>query len=444
MYIKRYCLALTTLLILFSPAAYAVQYTFSPRASITGEFSDNVFLSNANEQEDFITTLSAGFTAGIAGQRAGLDISYDPAYALYNEFIENDGWRHFATATGYAELTRRLLFDFRNVFLYTEDPLSEAQITELRRQDNLGLFDTTVRTGREPYWRNTASARLTYEFGQRDSVYADIIYGILENEDPTIEDSTYYTPSAGLTFWFTPDWGTELIGSYTKGEFDQTDTFIGVPSDDFKRLIGSISILRRINPNLQGYLKYTQTNFDFLGEQPLNNDYIIYDGSLGIAYDIVENITLNAEGGYWYRDIKDGDNNNGWRGFLELVKILRRGEVSLYTGAGYDQTFFGAQNLGFNEYFRIGFNGDYELFRRFTLDAFGAYRYEDYPDTLDRQDDIFRAGGGLTWQPLLWLSIRGGYSYRTVQSTRAINEYSENRATIMFSIEPAQPYRATP
>ena len=195
---------------------------------------------------------------------------------------------------------------------------------------------------------------------------------------------------------------------------------------------------------MQGYVKYTQTNFDFLGDRPVNNDYNIYDGSLGASHDIVQNITQNVEAGYWYRDIKDADSDSCWRVFVELEKIFRRGQLSLFTGAGYDQTFFGAQNLGFNEYFRIGFNGDYELFRRFSIDAFGAYRYEDYPDTLDRQDDIFRAGGGLTWTPLLWLSIRGGYSYRTVQSNRPINEYSENRASIMFTVEPAQPYRASP
>ena len=36
--------------------------------------------------------------------------------------------------------------------------------------------DTTVRQGRRTYYRNTARARLSHQFGKDDSVYAGFMY----------------------------------------------------------------------------------------------------------------------------------------------------------------------------------------------------------------------------------------------------------------------------
>ena len=58
---------------------------------------------------------------------------------------------------------------------------------------------------------------------------------------------------------------------------------------------------------------------------------------------------------------------------------------------------------------------------------------------MGREDDIFRAGCGLSFELLRWLSMRAGYLYRTVDSTDDVNDYKENRVSLLFTVQPPQP-----
>ena len=159
----------------------ALQYTFQPRISGTQEYTSNVFLSRDNEKDDFISTVSAGFTAAALGKTGGLEVSYDPAYSFYRDYDENDGWRHNANLHGWSDLGKSTRFDVNNSFLRTEDPLEEEDILALRDGDVIQEGDTTIRKNRRAYYRNTASARLSHQFGKDDSVYAAFVYGLLRN-----------------------------------------------------------------------------------------------------------------------------------------------------------------------------------------------------------------------------------------------------------------------
>jgi hypothetical protein len=426
----------------------ALQSTFIPRFRVNAEYTDNLFLGNGQpgiplekEEEDIITTLSAGFTAGLTGKYAGLSLSYDPAYAFYEEFEENDGWRHRASLDSYLDLTKNTRFELTDSFLLTEDPLSEEQIAAIREGEETGRIDPTIRTTREQYWRNTARARLTQQFGRDDSLYAEYIYSILENDDPEFEDSQDHTGSAGLTYYFGPKWGAGISGYYTKGTFDQAGEFTGTSSDDFDEWGGNLRLIRRFSRTTDGYLQYNYNTIDFDGDE---EDYQTHDTTIGFNYAVEEDISLSASTGYFVQKLEDSDDEDGTILNLSLAKTLRRGGYRLEVGTGYDNVFFTAENLGFNVHYRAGFTADYELFRRFRGDIYGAYRFEDYRrQTPEREDDIYRAGGGITWIPALWANIRLGYSFRRVDSTESTNDYEENRVLLTFSFSPEQPYRKT-
>ena len=146
--------------------AFAVRWTFQPRMSATQEYTDNVFLSEDNEEDDWITTVSAGFRAEALAKNSELRVSYDPAYTFYNEFDENDGWRHKANLRGFSNLSKRLRFDIRNNFLRTQDPLDYEEILVLRDEDVVEEGDPSIRTGINTFYRNIARSRLTHQFGK--------------------------------------------------------------------------------------------------------------------------------------------------------------------------------------------------------------------------------------------------------------------------------------
>ena len=117
-------------LTLATPALPA-QFLFSPRSFVRGEYTDNVFLLEDDREEDFLTEVSAGFKAQHLGKASGLELSFDPAYVWYLEFIEQNTWRLPATFRAYTMPSKRTTIDFTNTFIRTEDP---EEIDRLRSE----------------------------------------------------------------------------------------------------------------------------------------------------------------------------------------------------------------------------------------------------------------------------------------------------------------------
>ncbi len=441
------CVAISTILFIASNAA-GFQATFLPRMSVSGEYTDNYFLLEDAEEDEFITVISLGFTTELLWQHSGIEISYDPAYAIYNEFSENDTWRHTALLYGWSDLTRNSRLEIRNAFVRTEDPFGEEDIYYLRSDDPAIGADPTLRTSREPYIRNIASLRFTNQFGENDSFYLEYAYGILENEDETLEDNSRHIPSAGLTYWFTPRWGSEIIVSYIKAEYDREDGFIGIPSDDFNAWDGNIRLIKRFSRQLEGHLAYTHIYVDF---EKTEEDYQIYNPYIGFNYEVAQDKRIDVDVGYFVQDydeqIEGRDDKSGPTADVVFEKTFQRGSVSLAGSGGYDGAYFGAESLGLSIFYEAGLEAEYNLTRRVTGDIFGSYRQDKYEDEDPvRRDKTTRGGVGLTYEYERWLSsninfsIRVEYSYRNFDSTDPI-DYVENRGLLSITLTRSQPYR---
>ncbi len=288
-----------------TPMAFSAQFTFTPRASAEGEYSDNVFLTNDDTEDDFITTLSAGFTAGLLGRTSGLELSFDPGYAFYQDFTENNSWRLPASLTAWTTPSRSTRFEFRDDFLRTEDPVTRDRISaEGERVEETG--DTTVRRGREPYYRNRARLDASHRFGREDRVYAGFLYGLLRNDDDQVEDNDEYRPSAGLDYWFSQKYGSQFFGEFTRGEFSQRSGFDGEPTSDFDNWLGTLRFLGRMTRHFSLFFQYDQVYRDF--DREAESDYIVYAPSAGFTYDITEDMYLRLGLGYYWQDFKNDKN----------------------------------------------------------------------------------------------------------------------------------------
>jgi len=453
------CVAISAILFTAS-SVFAFQATFLPRISLTEEYTDNLYLSEDNEEDELITVISIGFTTALLWQNSGIELSYDPAYAIYNEFSENNTWRHTALLYGWTDLTRNNRLEFRNAFLRTEDPFGEEDINQLRSEDPAIEPDPTLRTSREPYIINNTSLRFTNRFGVNDSFYLEYASSNLENEDETLEDNTRRTPSAGLTYWFTPQWGSEIIVSYTQAEYYREDEFstgpdAGDPSDDFDQWEGNIRLIKQFSRQLEGHLGYSHIYFDS-EETVTEEDYQIYNPYIGFDYSVAEDKTITVDVGCFYQDYKEEtderDDNLGITADAIFEKTFRRGSVSLTGSTGYFGAYFGAEDLGLGIYYETRLDANYNLTRRVTGDVFGSYRQGKYEnDDPVRRDKTITSGVGLIYEYERWLSsninfsIRVEYSYRNFDSnieTDDVNDYVENRGLLTITLTRNQPYRS--
>ena len=138
---KTFLFATACTLFFTASMSFGYQASFTPRISVGAEYTDNVFQAEDNEKDDYITTISPGFTAEILGKNSGANISYDPKYAMYDEYNENDRWRHDARFKGWAKVSKNTRLDLRDWFRLTEAPLSESDIAALRALEPDDIID---------------------------------------------------------------------------------------------------------------------------------------------------------------------------------------------------------------------------------------------------------------------------------------------------------------
>ena len=442
-----------------SSLAIAAKYTFIPRLGVSSYYTDNLFLTQKDKEEDIVTTVVPGFTAGVSGRTAGIDVTFNPGYTFYKNNDDRNYWRFNAALDGFLDITQYTKLTVRNNYYLTRDPDPEDQITDVRAGEPGVSVDPTTRQGRDKYWRNSFGARVDHRFGQDKSIFAEYQNKILRNDNnDQYEDSDVNTGIAGLTYFFGPKWGTNLEGTYSRRTFDQTSDYAGVPSSDSDFWGGRARLIRRFSQSTDGFLEYTYGNVKFTSGNVLsvvpgfgqptivvNEDYQTHDVRVGVDYAIAEDITLAANVG-WAIKVNDvTDNTNGGVFDLVLRKSFQRGGFRVEAGAGYDVGSFNttSQNFGFTRYYRAGATGDYQLFRRLYGDIYGAYRRDKYIDTFpERDEDRYTAGAGITWQPVRWGSIRLGYSWRKNESDVVGFNYTENRILLNLSLSTELPYRA--
>jgi hypothetical protein len=432
-------------------AAFSLQYTFTPRASVSEEYTSNVFLSKDNEKDDYITIVSAGFTAAALGKTGGLEVSYDPAYNFYKDFDENNGWSHDANLRGWADLAKRTHFEISDSFLRTQNPLGEEDILTVEDGNVAQQGDSTIRQGRRTYYQNTANARLSHQFGKEDSVYAGFTYGLLRNNDSQqYEDNDYYSPSIGLNYWFGPRFGFESNAEYTKSSFDQDEDFVGEGTSDFDNYAGGIRFIGRTGTRFGVFTQYNQIYRDFEGNN--DNDYMVYSPSAGFTYAVEKGLNLRLGAGYFYQDVDGGEDEQGifGNGQIDKTWTSERGSLTIAALTGLDQNNFGAQNIGLERYVGVQSSAVYKLARTVSWDINGSYRYSDAVGNADQGADEdtgknvhrYWAGSGFTINPLKWMAIRLGYTFNKVTSDNEQDEYDEHRGLLKVTLTPSQPFRS--
>ena len=420
-------------LFLTTSITFAYQATFTPRISVGLEYTDNVFLTKSNKENDYITTISPGFTAQILGKNSGAEILYDVGYSMYDEYDEYDGWRHSVALSGWSDLSKNTRLELRDSFLYTEDPLIDSDIAILRAEDPDVLIDSTIRRSRQTYYTNTAGINLIHQFGRADSFNIGFVHSFLENDDPIYDDNERYNPYAGLTYWFAPEWGLGMNGSYTKGKFDL--------SDDLDEWYGSARLIKRFSGYLEGFFQYAHTSVEYDGN---SEDFQIYNPSAGFIYTISSDTSFSLEMGYAILDGEDSGSESTPSAIGSLTKTFKRGSINLTASSGYGGSYFGAETLGITEFYEFGGSATYQLTRYLSGNVFGSYRDSEYLETIDnRKDKITRAGLGLAMQALEWMSLGLNYAYRTVDSTVDTEEYDENRVLFRITLSPPRPYRTS-
>ena len=130
---RFFCIVICFLFLSVYPAAAYVG-TVTPRLTLGTEYTDNVFQDKEDTKDDFIYSVSPGFSFQLTGKRSDASLSYDPEYRLYSEYGERSFWRHSALLSGKIGLYKNTTLNFQDSFLRTEDRLQEDSLIILKNR----------------------------------------------------------------------------------------------------------------------------------------------------------------------------------------------------------------------------------------------------------------------------------------------------------------------
>ncbi|MDY6909035.1 MAG: outer membrane beta-barrel protein, partial [Thermodesulfobacteriota bacterium] len=116
--------------------------------------------------------------------------------------------------------------------------------------------------------------------------------------------------------------------------------------------------------------------------------------------------------------------------------------VRLSGGTGYDETYFGAENLGFTYYYQAQLSGAYAFSKRMDGTASLDLRRDEYlNEDPERKDNTATFGSSLSYVLRPWLLMNLHYTYRNLDSNLDEEDYDENRVMLSFTVRPSHPYK---
>ena len=410
--------------------AFAAQFNFTPRVSAREEYNDNIFLTENNTEDDFITSVSAGGTFQALGKTSGLELISDPSYNWFADSTTDDYWRVPAVLDIWSNFSRRTRLEIFDRFLRDTDRESDDPVISADGRVR-APGDTTVRSGREWFYTNYTTARINHQFGSDDSVYGQFLYSLRREEESDGNENDRYAPSAGLTYWFGPKWGTTIDATYTRALFEN--------DSDYHDIAGIFQLMRRFTRQFQIFGRYGYAYRD--NDDDVVDDYQVHAPSAGFIYDVAKDSRISLGGGYYYQDFDDGGNEQGPFVNGDVYKLwnYKRWNARLLGQAGLDRNDFGSERLGFEWFAGLISNARYSFTRNFYGNVVGRYRYGDFINA-NRKDHRFRAGAGLGWLPTQWMELTLEYNFRKLNSTDA-EDYDENRVWFQVTLQPDKPWR---
>ena len=363
----------------------AGSFFFYPSLGAAGEYDDNVFADENDEEDDFGVIVTPSIQAQSDWSRHQLNVEVGAEGAHYFDFDENDYLDFFAQTDGQLDITR----------------------------DNI----VTGALGLERLHQDRSSA---------DEEGTDA--------DGSVEDvTTYWRETAQLDYRRNFNRVFAIVGGdFTRSDFDNEGDVSNQDRDRNQyrgRLRGGYELSPRIALFAEGTYDFRRYD-DTPDDAGFDRDSEGYTGSIGTALDFTGILFGEFQIGYTSREYDDGelDDVNGLGGGGELTwNITPLTTIIFGANAEIQETTvtFEDDQASANFEQRVDLDVTHELLRNVLLNGNAAYIRDDFEGT-SRTDDTVSAGAGLSYLLNRNLSLDATYNFTTRSSDADDGDYARN------------------
>ncbi|MCE9649107.1 MAG: outer membrane beta-barrel protein [Parvibaculum sp.] len=353
-----------------------------PQASVSEKYNDNIYATDTNETDDFITTLGASIAVNSGWSRHALNLNAGVSKDIYADNTGENRLDWNVGANGRLDVTRdtRLSGGASYAQLHEDrgDPNSPAAAAEPTEYDLLSAnaaFDQRF---------NRLTARVSGGYENYD--YKDVAAtggGIIDQDD---RDRVQYEEALRLGYDVSPDTNVYVQGTLNQRDYDLSPPAVltNRNSDGYAVAVGSDF---RLSSLAQGGI--------FVGYQSQSYDNSAFSDVSGLSYG------ADVE---WYMTPLTTVTFNAAATVEETTSVGASGYLS--------QT--------------VGIRVDHELLRNVLLNGRVSYSNDDY-EGINRTDDIIRAGLGVDYLVNRNFTLSLGYDFANKDSDVAGVDYTRNQ-----------------
>lgn len=361
---------------------HAGAFTIFPQASVSEKYDDNIYATDTNEKDDFITVLSTSASINSNWSRHALKLDAGVSKYIYADNTGENRLDWNVGASGVLDITRDTRFSAGATYAQLHedrgDPNSPTAAAEPAEYD---LFGATAALDHR---FNRLTARLSGAYSDYD--YKDIpsIAGPLIDQDD--RDRVEYEEALRLGYDVSPDTNVYVQGTVNQRDYDLDTPVVAVnrDSDGYNVVVGSDF---RLSSLAQGGV--------FIGYQRQSYDNTAFSDVSGLSYG------ANIE---WYMTP------------LTTVTFSAASTVEETTTAGASGYL---QQMG-------GIRIDHELLRNLILNGHVSYSVADY-EGINRTDNTIAAGLGFDYLLNRNFSLGFGYDFAQKDSDAIGEDYTRNQ-----------------
>ena len=402
--------AITVFSILTPVSKVMANIELHPRLTISEEYNDNIFLSEDNEQEDWITTVAPGISVEYDGSSLDLTLDYSLHYQYYqNNSQENqDRFEDIqrATATAHFFIGRPFTLLIRETI--TRETLSERNNSA--EGNNLVNKTTVSRFSVMPQYR--------FQIGESFSLVFGYTYDRIDYVDPRGNDYEDHTGRLSLVKYLSTN--TEISINYNFKSHQAND------DEDFSEQRYSLGLNQQLGSRTKISLEggYSVVDYDNgLSEDTTNwladiSYQLSAPLSLFLSYrqdysvSATEGLTNTAEASMGIDYVK-GSLTSGVEVFWREVDYLRLDRQDHYWGSRID--FF----IPLSSSLSTALNAEYENV--------------EFDDADTEKVDRYKCGCSVIYQ-YRRISTTLAYNYRLNDSDVNNNDYVNNTAILSVSL----------
>ena len=415
-------LTLVILFVMLYPAIGGAQTkaTFTPRITVSETYDDNLDLAPDNEESDWITVASPGFSLLLQSEKTDLNLDMEAGLSYYLQDSTRDTIRYRGRLFWDQQLSEYLSLRLSDTLTRSEDPV---------REDQGRIID--ISNNRDVEYRNTGEASLSWQFGPQDTLLLGYRNHLLDSRSNDTEDSRSNEGFFDLNTWFVPKFGMELTGGIIRSEFQQPSGFAGIPTEDFYNYQAGLTMNYRWRPQHIAYARYSIVYQDF-DEELIEDDYVVHQPTLGLKLDLGPNTDFGVEFGYFRQEFKDGGGEDGFVLNASFNTSGERASFGIQTNSGYELVYGTSQNRGFSKFSDNSARVDYELSENSDIFASARYRWDNFTEA-NQTDHTYEGRAGLNYAFTDWfvLALEGGHLRR--DSNDEAEEFTDNRVTLRIT-----------